>query len=217
MKIVVRPDFLRNAPGRGSAPLASGLHAPRPGCTLSCTFKSTMMRAVIASALVAAASAKTLYKEYAPPAPRPLRTLRRNALRPRHPTHLEAGLPRTFDDGWDKRWVTGAAGDKSLGEWKHTAGEYYGGDEAAAKGIETSDDMRHYFLATKMDEFSNKGSDLVIQYSLKYTKTPECGGSYIKLLGAGADPAAFDNDTPYRCVQPAHSLFALARPAACAA
>ena len=124
------------------------------------------MRAVIASALVAAASAKTLYKE-------------------------------TFDDGWDKRWVTGAAGDKSLGEWKHTAGEYYGGDEAAAKGIETSDDMRHYFLATKMDEFSNKGSDLVIQYSLKYTKTPECGGSYIKLLGAGADPAAFDNDTPY--------------------
>jgi calreticulin len=125
-----------------------------------------MMRAVIASALVAAASAKTLYKE-------------------------------TFDDGWDKRWVTGAAGDKSLGEWKHTAGEYYGGDEAAAKGIETSDDMRHYFLATKMDEFSNKGSDLVIQSSLKYTQTPECGGSYIKLLGAGADPAAFDNDTPY--------------------
>ena len=124
------------------------------------------MRTVIASALVAAASAKTLYKE-------------------------------TFDDGWDKRWVTGAAGDKSLGEWKHTAGEYYGGDEAAAKGIETQDDMRHYFLATKMDEFSNKGSDLVIQYSLKYTKTPECGGSYIKLLGAGSDPAAFDNDTPY--------------------
>ena len=115
---------------------------------------------------------------------------------------MKPGLPRTFDDGWDKRWVTGAAGDKSLGEWKHTAGEYYGGDEAAAKGIETSDDMRHYFLATKMDEFSNKGSDLVIQYSLKYTKTPECGGSYIKLLGAGADPAAFDNDTPYRCVQP---------------
>ena len=28
-----------------------------------------MMRTVIASALVAAASAKTLYKEYAPPAP----------------------------------------------------------------------------------------------------------------------------------------------------
>ena len=68
--------------GFSAARLGSGLHAHRPGCTLSCTFKSTMMRAVIASALVAAASAKTLYKEYAPPAPRPLRTLRRNALRP---------------------------------------------------------------------------------------------------------------------------------------
>ena len=48
---------------------------------------------------------------------------------------MKPGLPRTFDDGWDKRWVTGAAGDKSLGEWKHTAGEYYGGDEAAAKDL----------------------------------------------------------------------------------
>jgi len=91
----------------------------------------------------------------------------------------------------------GKAGDKSLGKWEHTAGDYYGGEEAAAKGIMTTEDMRHYFLSTKTDSFSNKGTDLVIQYSLKYTKTPECGGSYIKLLGADADTASFDNDTPY--------------------
>jgi len=115
--------------------------------------------------LVAAASAKTLYKE-------------------------------TFGDDWESRWKTGAAGDKELGAWEHTAGDYYGGEEAGAKGIMTTEDMRHYFLATKTDTFSNKGSDLVIQYSLKYTKTPECGGSYIKLLG-DTDPEKFDNDTPY--------------------
>ena len=79
---------------------------------------------------------------------------------------------RTFDGDWESRWVTGAAGDKELGAWEHTAGDYYGGEEAAAKGIMTSEDMRHYFLATKTDSFSNKGTDLVIQYSLKYTKTP---------------------------------------------
>merc|ERR1719253_2034260 len=124
-----------------------------------------MMRILAASALVAAVSAKTLYKE-------------------------------TFDGDWESRWVTGAAGDKELGAWEHTAGDYYGGEEAAAKGIMTSEDMRHYFLATKTDSFSNKGTDLVIQYSLKYTKTPECGGSYIKLLGE-TDPSKFDNDTPY--------------------
>merc|ERR1740117_69942 len=123
------------------------------------------MRVVLAAALVAAASAKTLYKE-------------------------------TFGADWEKNWVTGKAGDKELGAWELTAGDYYGGEEDAAKGIMTTEDMRHYFLATKVDEFSNKGTDLVLQYSLKYTKTPECGGSYIKLLG-NTDPADFDNDTPY--------------------
>ena len=63
--------------------------------------------------------------------------------------------------------------------------------------------MRHYFLATKTDTFSNKGSDLVVQYSVKFTKTPECGGSYIKLL-VDTDPEKFDNDTPYKCV-PVHN------------
>jgi len=57
--------------------------------------------------------------------------------------------------------------------------------------------MRHYFLSTKFKEaISNKGTDLVIQYSLKFTKTPECGGSYIKLMG-DFETADFDNDTPY--------------------
>merc|ERR1712086_1204866 len=55
---------------------------------------------------------------------------------------------------------------------------------------------RHYFLATSTDEISNKGTDLVIQYSVKFTKTPECGGSYIKLL-SNSDPKTFDNESPY--------------------
>jgi len=101
-----------------------------------------------------------------------------------------------FGDGWDTRWVVGAAGDKSMGKWESTAGDYYGGEEAAAKGIMTSEDMRHYFLATSTDEISNKGTDLVIQYSVKFTKTPECGGSYIKLL-SNSDPKTFDNESPY--------------------
>jgi len=102
----------------------------------------------------------------------------------------------TFGDDWESRWVKGAGGDKTLGKWEHTAGEYYGGEEAGAKGIMTSEDMRHYFLATKTEDISNAGSDLVLQYSVKFTKTPECGGSYIKLL-SNADPATFDNESPY--------------------
>jgi calreticulin len=101
-----------------------------------------------------------------------------------------------FGEGWDARWVTGAGGDKTLGKWEHTAGDYYGGDEAEAKGIMTSEDYRHYFLSTKFDEITNADTDLVIQYQLKFTKTPDCGGSYIKLL-SNDDPSKFDNDSPY--------------------
>ena len=115
------------------------------------------------------------------------------------PADLPVVLRRTFGGDWESRWKTGAAGDKELGAWEHTAGSYYGGEEDAAKGIVTTEDMRHYFLATKTDTFSNKGTDLVLQYSVKFTKTPECGGSYIKLLGE-TDPEKFDNDTQYKCV-----------------
>ena len=79
------------------------------------------------------------------------------------------------------------------------AGDYYGGEEADAKGIMTTEDMRHYFLSTKTDPISNKDTDLVIQYSMKFTKTPECGGAYIKLL-KDTDTSKFDNESPYKYV-----------------
>jgi len=103
----------------------------------------------------------------------------------------------TFDDSWEERWVAGKAGDKTLGKFEHTAGKYFGGEEAGAKGIMTSEDAKHYFLSTKFAEpVSNAGTDLVLQYSVKYTETPDCGGAYIKLLGK-FETAEFDNDTPY--------------------
>jgi calreticulin len=125
-----------------------------------------MLTSATLLAIVASTSAKVLYKE-------------------------------TFGADWDKSWAVGKSGDKELGKWELTAGDYYGGEEADAKGIMTSEDMRHYFLSTKFDApISNKDSDIVVQYSIKYTKTPECGGSYIKMLG-DFETADFDNDTPY--------------------
>jgi hypothetical protein len=88
---------------------------------------------------------------------------------------LQVLYKETFGANWDKSWAVGKSGDKELGKWELTAGDYYGGEEADAKGIMTSEDMRHYFLSTKFDApISNKDSDIVVQYSIKYTKTPEC-------------------------------------------
>jgi calreticulin len=103
----------------------------------------------------------------------------------------------TFGEKWEDSWVTGKAGDKSLGKFTHTAGKFFGGDEADAKGIMTSEDAKHYFLSTAFDKpISNAGKDLVIQYSVKFTETADCGGSYIKLLQK-FEPKEFDNETPY--------------------
>jgi len=103
----------------------------------------------------------------------------------------------TFDGKWEDRWVAGKAGDKTLGKFEHTAGKFFGGEEDAAKGIMTSEDAKHYFLSTKFDEpISNAGKDLVIQYQVKFTETPDCGGAYIKLLKE-FETADFDNETPY--------------------
>jgi calreticulin len=103
----------------------------------------------------------------------------------------------TFDDTWEERWAEGKAGDKTLGKFELTAGKYYGGEEADAKGIMTSEDARHYFLSHKFAEpISNAGKDLVIQYSVKYTETPDCGGAYIKLM-QDFETADFDNESPY--------------------
>ena len=91
-----------------------------------------------------------------------------------------------FDAKWEDRWAVGKSGDKTLGKFALENG-----------GIKTSEDNRHYFLSTKFDKpISNAGKDLVIQYTVKFTETPDCGGSYIKLL-KDFETKDFDNETPY--------------------
>jgi len=82
------------------------------------------------------------------------------------------------------------------GEWKHTAGDWYADEDD--KGIQTGEDAKFYGLSAMMDEaFSNEGKDLVVQYSVKHNQKIDCGGAYIKLLGADIDQKAFGGDTAY--------------------
>merc|ERR1711906_66820 len=105
------------------------------------------------------------------------------------------------DDGWTDRWTVSSEWKKKdeLGEWAHTAGEWYGDKDD--KGIKTSQDARHYGLsAPPASPFKNgDGKDLVIQYSVKHEQKIDCGGAYIKLLPGGDafDAPKFGGDTPY--------------------
>lgn len=102
------------------------------------------------------------------------------------------------DASWKSRWTvpTGWKSESELGEWKWTAGEWYG--DAKDKGIQTSEDARFYGISSKLSEpFTNQNTDLVLQFSVKHEQKLDCGGAYIKLLG-DIDQSKFGGDTPYQ-------------------
>jgi len=108
----------------------------------------------------------------------------------------------TFDEGWEKRWVksTNKEAEGTQGKWGWTAGKYYN-DAEADRGLQTSEDARFYQISAKFPEFSNKGKDLIVQYSVKHEQNIDCGGAYVKLLPAnafeGSSQTNFHGETPY--------------------
>jgi calreticulin len=102
------------------------------------------------------------------------------------------------DDAWSDRWTVSTEWkpESEMGAWKHTAGEWYG--DASDKGIQTSQDAKHYGISAKMSEaFTNQDKDLVLQFQVKHEQNLDCGGAYIKLLG-DMDQSKFGGDTDYQ-------------------
>jgi len=105
----------------------------------------------------------------------------------------------TFDKDWEKRWVpsTFKEAEGTQGKWDVSAGKFYG-DAEADKGLRTTQDAKFYQISAAFPEFSNKGKDLILQYTVKHEQTIDCGGGYIKILPAeGVDQKTFNGDTPY--------------------
>ncbi|KAH8043624.1 hypothetical protein JL722_15096 [Aureococcus anophagefferens] len=107
-----------------------------------------------------------------------------------------------FDAGIGDKWVPSEWKDaESTGKWVHTAGEWYAeGQEAIAKGMQASEDMKFHSISAPLDsEATTVGKPLVIQFTVKHEKKDYafCGGGYIKLLPGKVDAKAFGGDTPY--------------------
>jgi len=77
-----------------------------------------------------------------------------------------------------------------------TAGKFYG-DAEADKGLQTSQDARFYAISSKFDKFSNKGKDLVIQYTVKHEQNIDCGGGYLKVFPSSIDQKHMNGDSEY--------------------
>jgi len=130
--------------------------------------RTVLLGLLVIAALAATASATTFYKE-------------------------------TFDKDWSSRWVQSdwKKSDGTAGEFKYTAGEWYG-DAEADKGIMTSQDARFYAYSSKFSPaFSSVGKDLVVQFSVKHTQKIDCGGGYIKVLPHDVDQKNFNGDSKY--------------------
>ncbi|KAL0478982.1 calreticulin [Acrasis kona] len=109
--------------------------------------------------------------------------------------NAEVYYEENFDSNWQDRWTVSKA-KSDYGEWKWTAGEYY--SDADNKGIQASQDARHYSISSKLDKpFSNEGKTLVLQYSVKHTQNLDCGGAYIKVIPEGLNQEKFEGDSAY--------------------
>jgi len=103
-----------------------------------------------------------------------------------------------LDESWEKRWVQSnwKESEGTRGEFALTAGKFFG-DAEADKGLQTSQDARFYAISAKTNKFSNKGKDLVIQYTVKHEQKIDCGGGYLKLLPSSLDQKTFNGDSEY--------------------
>lgn len=98
----------------------------------------------------------------------------------------------------DDKWVRSKSKESegSQGTWDLSHGKYFR-DAEEDKGLHTTTDARFYQISAEFPEFSNKGKDLILQYSVKHEQKIDCGGGYIKLMPKGVDQPNFNGDSTY--------------------
>uniref|UniRef100_A0A667YPY6 Calreticulin n=2 Tax=Myripristis murdjan TaxID=586833 RepID=A0A667YPY6_9TELE len=111
--------------------------------------------------------------------------------------HATVYFQEQFLDGddWMTRW-TDSKHKSDYGQWKLTAGNFYG-DAEKDKGLQTSQDARFYAVSARFDPFSNEGKPLVIQFTVKHEQKIDCGGGYVKVFPADLDQAHMHGDSQY--------------------
>ena len=97
-----------------------------------------------------------------------------------------------FSGDWESKWVVSTNKGAEAGAFVATKGKF--GDNV---GLQTSEDARFYQISAAIEEFSNKGKTLVLQFSVRNEQDIDCGGGYIKLLPAGLDQVDFNGDSDY--------------------
>ncbi|KAJ1896395.1 hypothetical protein LPJ81_004755, partial [Coemansia sp. IMI 209127] len=113
-----------------------------------------------------------------------------------------AALWEQFTEGSKQRWKASLA-KKQDGEEARYDGEWEIEEVSELAGIKgdaalvVKNDARHHAISTTLEHTFDPASDgLVLQYEVKFQKSLECGGAYVKLLKAPFI-GEFSDATPY--------------------
>ncbi|XP_075877999.1 calreticulin 3b isoform X2 [Nelusetta ayraudi] len=111
--------------------------------------------------------------------------------------HATVYFREEFQDGdaWTSRWLQ-SKHKSDYGEWKLTAGNFYG-DAELDKGLQTSQDARFYASSARFEPFSNEGKPLVIQFTVKHEQKIDCGGGYVKVFPADLEQTEMHGESSY--------------------
>eukprot|EP01121_Diplochlamys_sp_Union-15-3_P015899 TRINITY_DN531_c0_g3_i7.p1 TRINITY_DN531_c0_g3~~TRINITY_DN531_c0_g3_i7.p1 ORF type:complete len:399 (-),score=115.88 TRINITY_DN531_c0_g3_i7:74-1270(-) len=104
-----------------------------------------------------------------------------------------------FDKNWESRWVKAypKKAENADGEWGWSAGKFYN-DAEKDKGLQTTQDAKFYTISAEFPkEFSNRGKDLIIQYTVKFEQNIDCGGGYLKIYPASLDQENMNSESEY--------------------
>ncbi|CAE7222502.1 crt, partial [Symbiodinium necroappetens] len=104
-----------------------------------------------------------------------------------------------LNESWESRWVhSEQTGSVASFEW--SAGQWFA-NESEQRGLRTAAALQHHAISAKLSQnFSNRGRDLVLQFTVKHENEDLsfCGGGYIKLMGSDLHQKSFGPDSPYK-------------------
>merc|ERR1712123_492366 len=94
-------------------------------------------------------------------------------------------------DNWEARWLQSKHKD-DFGAFVLESGKWN-----EMKGLKTSTDAKFYASSAGFPAFTNKGKDLVVQFTVQHQQKIDCGGGYVKIFPSDVTAEAMHGESEY--------------------
>merc|ERR1711892_1061037 len=97
-------------------------------------------------------------------------------------------------DNWEARWLQSKHKD-DFGAFVLESGKWN-----EMKGLKTSTDAKFYASSAGFPAFTNKGKDLVVQFTVQHQQKIDCGGGYVKIFPSDVTAEAMHGESEYNVI-----------------